>query len=155
MRFSSREDIDASVNRVFRMLADFETYERFAMRRGIEVCRVDPAAPEGVGLAWDVRYHLRGRDRDARLDLVECDPLDGLRVISTSEGVDATMQINLLALSRRRTRMAVSLKLVPTTFSARVFVQSLKVAKSSLSKRFKLKVAEYAKSTEDQLMRVR
>lgn len=154
MKFSSREDIDAPVDRVFAMLSEFETYERSAMRRGIEVRRVDPAAPEGIGLAWDVRYRLRGRDRDARLDLVECDPLDGLRVISKSEGIDATMQITLLALSRRRTRMAVSLNLAPTTLSARVFVQSLKLAKSNLRKRFKLKVAEYAKTIEDRSARI-
>ncbi len=154
MKFSSKEDIDAPIEQVFAALSEFETYERSAMRRGIEVQRVDPAGPVGIGLAWDVRFRLRGRDRDARLDLIACDPRTGLCVVSKTDGIDATMQIDLLALSRRRTRVAVSLNLAPTTLSARVFLQSLKLAKGSLSKRFKLKVAQYARGMEDRSGRI-
>lgn len=154
MKFSSKEDIDAPIEQVFAALSEFETYERSAMRRGIEVQRVDPSGPVGIGLAWDVRFRLRGRDRDARLDLIACDPRTGLCVVSKTDGIDATMQIDLLALSRRRTRVAVSLNLAPTTLSARVFLQSLKLAKGSLSKRFKLKVAQYARGMEDRSGRI-
>jgi hypothetical protein len=45
--------------------------------------------------------------------------------------------------------MAVVLNLAPKTLSARLLVQSLKLAKSNLSKRFKQKVADYARQMED------
>lgn len=154
MKFSSKEDIDTHIDQVFAMLTEFETYERSAMRRGIEVQRVNPSAPVGIRLAWDVRFRMRGKDRKARLDLVECDPLAGLCIVSRTEGIDATMQIDLLALSRRRTRMAVALNLAPRTLPARVFVQSLKLAKGNLNKRFKRKVSEYAKNMEDRSARM-
>ena len=59
------------------------------------------------------------------------------------------MTLDLVALSQQRTRMAIVLNLKPKTLSARLLIQSMKLAKANLTKRFKLKVAAYAKSLED------
>lgn len=153
MKFSSKEDIEAPIDRVFAALSQFESYERSAMRRGIAVQRVDPSAPVDVGLAWDVQFKMRGKQRDARLELVQFDHPVAMQVTSRTQGIDAVLQLDLLALSQTRTRMSVSLELTPTTLSARLFVQSLKLAKTNLTKRFKLKVADYAKDMEDRFAR--
>lgn len=149
MQFSTKEDIEAPIADVFAMLSDFDLFERSAIRRGIEVQRVaDPAAP-GVGLAWNTRFLLRGRQREMRLDLVEFDTPNGLQVAARSDGIDGLMTLDLVALSQKRTRMAIVLNLRPKTLSARLLIQSMKLAKANLTKRFKLKVAAYAKSLED------
>jgi hypothetical protein len=70
-------------------------------------------------------------------------------VMSSTSGIDGAGQIELVALSRDRTRISVEFELKPTNLSARLLVQSLKLAKVSLTKRYKLRVAEYAKSIED------
>ncbi|MDB0052653.1 hypothetical protein N9F04_02835 [Ascidiaceihabitans sp.] len=70
-------------------------------------------------------------------------------VLSSTSGIDGTGQIELLALSRNRTRVSVVFELKPTNLPAQLLVQSLKLAKNSLTKRYKLRVAEYAKSIED------
>lgn len=154
MQFSSKEDIDAPISEVFAMLSEFEAYERSAIRRGIEVRRVDPSAPIAIGLAWDTRFTLRGKPRDVRLTLVGFEPPNSMRIEADSQGLDGTMTLDLLALSPRRTRMAVVLNLAPKTLSARLLVQSLKLAKSNLTKRFKLKVADHAKNLEDRYGRM-
>jgi hypothetical protein len=77
-----------------------------------------------------------------------------MRFIAASQGLDGLFSLDLIALSQRRTRMAVALELAPRTLSARLFLQSLKLAKSNLTKRFKLRVADYAKSMEDRYSRM-
>ena len=146
MQFSTKEDIEAPSADVFALLSDFDLFERSAIRRGIEVQRVaEPAA----GLAWNTRFLLRGRQREMRLDLVEFDTPNGLQVSARSDGIDGLMTLDLVALSQQRTRMAIVLNLKPKTLSARLLIQSMKLAKANLTKRFKLKVAAYAKSLED------
>jgi hypothetical protein len=44
--------------------------------------------------------------------------------------------------------MGVVLNMKPKTMSGRLFLQSLKLAKASLNKRFKLKVADYVRVLE-------
>ena len=154
MQFSSNEDIEAPISSVFAMLSEFEAYERSAIRRGIEVRRVDETAPDSVGLTWDARFSLRGKPRDVRLKLADFEPPNNMRIEADSQGLDGLLTLELLALSSSRTRMSVVLNLAPKTLSARLLVQSLKLAKSNLTKRFKQKVADFAKNVEDRNSRM-
>ena len=153
MKFSTREDISAHIEQVYEALCDFEAFERQAMRRGIDVQRVDPLTQPGVGMRWRVKFSLRGRKREMDLELTRFEPPNELFLDARSGGIDAKFTIELLALSRSRTRMTVALDLTPLNLSARLLVQSLKLAKSSLTKRFKKRVADYAKGLEDRLQR--
>ncbi|MFV0513624.1 MAG: SRPBCC family protein [Jhaorihella sp.] len=154
MKFSSNEDIEAPIGQVFIMLSDFEAFERSAIRRGIEVRRNGETAQPVAGLSWDVTFMLRGKARRMHLVLSRYDSPNAMRYDATSPGLDSVMEIELLALSPRRTRMSVKLTLTPNTLSARLFVQSLKLAKAKLTRRFTLKVADYAKDMEDRHGRI-
>jgi hypothetical protein len=68
---------------------------------------------------------------------------------STSPGMLGQMSFELIALSRGRTRVKVELEVKPLNLSARLLVQSLKLAKKKLAQRYKLRIAEYAKGMED------
>lgn len=149
MQFSSKEDIEAPIDEVFDMLSEFEAYERSAIRRGIEVRRIDPAAAPRSGMEWVADFKLRGKPRQMTLHLAKYDPPNVMRFEADSQGLEGVLVLDLLPLSQRRTRMSVILYLAPKTLSARLFVQSLKLAKANLTKRFKLKVADYAKTMED------
>ena len=149
MQFASKEDIEAPIAEVFAMLSEFEAYERSALRRGIEVQRVNEDAPQAAGMAWDAAFTMRGKHRKLHVVLAEYNPPNAMRFESDSQGLDAILTVDLLALSPRRTRMAITLTLSPKNLSARLFVQSLKLAKNNLNKRFRHKVADYAKAVED------
>mmetsp|Transcript_27558 Transcript_27558/g.51069 ORF Transcript_27558/g.51069 Transcript_27558/m.51069 type:complete len:156 (-) Transcript_27558:1173-1640(-) len=153
MKFSSREDIDAPIDQVFAALCDFEGFERQAMRRGAEVQRLDAMAEPGVGMCWKVAFTMRGRKRNLNLEMVRFDVPNEMVFSAKSPGMDGVFSVELMALSRSRTRMSIALELAPLNLSARLLVQSLKLAKSTLSKRFKLRVAEYAKTLEERLQR--
>ncbi|TDE36255.1 SRPBCC family protein [Antarcticimicrobium sediminis] len=149
MQFSSKEDIDAPIEAVFAAISDFEMFERSVIRRGIEVERVDDTAAVAPGLAWNAAFDLRGKRRKLHLTLSRFESPEGVEFESESAGLTGLMSVDLVALSPRRTRMAITLNLAPKTLSARLFLQSLKLAKGNLTKRFKLKVADFAKSVED------
>ena len=92
------------------------------------------------------------RDLDLRLATYERPTT--IRFESDSNGLAGVMTLDLMALSPRRTRMSVSVELTPKTLAARLLVQSLKLAKSNMTKRFKLKVADYAKNMEERHSRL-
>ncbi|SDE11144.1 SRPBCC family protein [Ruegeria marina] len=155
MEFSSKEDIEAPVAEVFAILSEFESFERSAIRRGVEVQRVDQDAPVGAGMAWDTRFNLRGRPREMHVVLTQFEPPQLMRFEGHSKNIDSIVTIELLALSPRRTRLSLGVELGAKSLSARLFLQSLKLAKKNLTRRFKLRMAEFAKEMEDRCARAR
>lgn len=151
MKFSTREDVEVPIDQAFALICDFDAYERSAMRRGAEVRRVDDLSKPGVGMKWAASFKMRGKKRNLELELemTRFDQPTEICVLSSTSGINGTGQIELLALSRGRTRILVEFELKPTNLSARLLVQSLKLAKNSLTKRYKLRVAEFAKNIED------
>lgn len=153
MEFSAKEDIEAPIADVFGILSDFEGFERSAIRRGVDVLRRGDVSAPDRGLAWDTRFSFRGKERALRISLTGYEPVTAMTLTGEGSGLDGQMQIELLALSPRRTRMSVRFGIQPKTLSARLLVQSLKLAKTKLTRKFKLRVAEFAKSAEDRLGR--
>ena len=153
MQFSSKEDIEAPIDAVFREITDFQSFERSALRRGAEVQRTDNLAAPAVGMNWHARFMLRGRKREMDIDLVDYDPPNGIGLEARATAVLGRMRVDLVALSRGRTRLSVDLALEPRSISGRLMVQSLKLARANLSKRFRLRVADYAVDIEERFKR--
>lgn len=149
MKFSTNEDVDAPIDVVFEMLSDFESFERAAMRRGAEVQRVDSLRVPGVGMIWQAAFQLRGRKRELELEMVTYERPSEIVLESTSPGMIGEMRFDLMALSRSRTRVKVELEVKPLNLSARLLVQSLKLAKKNLTRKYRLRVAEFAKGMEE------
>jgi hypothetical protein len=153
MKFSTKADIQAPVEGVFEMLCDFENFERAAMRRGADVRRVDELDAVGVGMIWQAVFDLRGKRRDVRVELVGFERPSEMVIDSRSNGLDGAMRIDAVALTPTHTQIKVELEITPQNLSARLLVQSLKLAKASLNRKYKLRVADYAKSIEDRYRR--
>jgi len=149
MHLSGREDIEAPIARVFEEITDFKRFERSAMRRGAEVARTDTLSAPGVGMGWQARFRLRGRMRDLSLRLSAYDPPNGIAVTAEAATIEAVMRIDLVSLSRARTRLSVDLSVTPRNLAGRLLLQSMKLAKGNLGKRFRLRLADYAMDVED------
>ncbi len=144
MKFSSREDIDAPIDRVFEAVSDFDAFERRMLRRGVDITRDDASPIDEVGTCWKAKFTWRGRSYDVDAELVGLQPGEGYVIDSRSNGVECRGVVDLVALSKTRTRMFVSIDLKPTTISARLMLQSLRLVKGNLSRRFKGRVQEFA-----------
>ena len=144
MKFVTKEDIDCPIEHVFARAADFTGFERQALRRGADVRRTDRNEKHGLGSGWDVIFKFRGKDRHLRATISDWEPPNGYAVASTTSGIEGVVLVELVPLSRGRTRLSMSIELKPTTLGARIMVQSLKLARGTLQRRFELRVADYA-----------
>ncbi|MCW8842720.1 MAG: SRPBCC family protein [Rhodobacteraceae bacterium] len=148
MKFKSKEDLDAPIEKVFELLADFERHERSALRRGIEVSRVDSLKAPGVGARWDAQFRFRGKPRKAEIEVVKFEHPAEISVVAHMHGMDAQVEFLLVALSKTRTRLSVATTLTPQTLSARLLVQSFKLARGNITKRFDSRMASWARDIE-------
>ncbi len=153
MKFVGKDDIEAPIDYVFSQISDFDGFQRSAIRRGAEITRTDQLDAPAVGMSWDTAFDLRGRRRELSVTLVEFDCPNGMRFDAASAGLNVTCSIDLVALSRNRTRMKLDIELKPQNLSARLLVQSLKLAKANLTKRLNLRVADYASMVEERARR--
>lgn len=149
MEFIARQDIEAPIAWVFQQAADFSAFERQAMRRGADVRRLDSLPRPGSGSAWDVQFRFRGKDRQLRAEVGAYDPPNGYAVAATSPNLEGRLVMELVALSRSRTRLTVRLDVAAKTLPARLLLQSLRLAKAPLNTRFDTRVASFAKEIQD------
>lgn len=136
MKFATREDIEAPIDHVWGAVTDIEGFEKQAMRRGADLVRVDTLPRPGVGAEWDLKFQFRGKMREIESRLVEFEKPHALRLDSKTGGLEGDLRVELVALSPRKTRLAISLQLKPSNLSGRLLVQSLKFARGNLQKRF-------------------
>ena len=144
MKFSSREDIDAPIETVYGVVVDFDGFERQMLRRGIDVTREDSMPTDVPGARWDAGFEWRGRKQKLQAELIAIEPNEGYAIESRTGGIICMGVVDLVPLSKTRTRLFVSLDLKPTTLSSRLFIQSLRLAKGSLNRRFKTRVSDFA-----------
>lgn len=149
MKLATREDIEAPIEAVFEKLSDFDGFERAALRRGADVVRTDSLGVPGPGMAWSAGFDFRGRDRKADITLNEFDPSNSMAFLVHSSGLDIDLVVELVAMSRVRTRMNVTVDATPNTIPARLMLQSLKLARGNVVKRFRRRVGEFAADIEE------
>ncbi len=149
MKFTAREDIEATMEQVFADISDFDGHERSALRRGIEVSSYSVDHNGAACPAWDVGFRYRGKPRVAKVILATCDAPNLMNATFNVGGLDGTAVVELMALSRTRTRMSIVVEVAPKTLSAKLLVQSMKLAKTGLTQRFKQRVGKMAQEIED------
>ncbi|QFT64521.1 Polyketide cyclase / dehydrase and lipid transport [Roseivivax halotolerans] len=153
MQFSHKEDIEAPLDEVFAALSDFDTIERSILRRGVEVARTDRLAGPCAGMTWRATFSFRGKSRDAEVVLSRFEPPTLMVFDSVSGGLETRTIVECVALSRSRTRVGIDTTLTAKTLSARLILQSMKLAKGRIDRKFKDRVASAATELERRLKR--
>ena len=143
MKFVAKEDVALPQQVLFDLMADFQMFERVAIRRGVEITRSGSMASSD-GLKWDCTFEFRGRDRMACVHLDEFSAPEKMAFLITKPALDNRVEITVSALSKKQSRFQVSTVLEPKTLTARLLIQSMKLARSKYNKRFQKRVAEVA-----------
>ncbi len=149
VKLVATEEIEVPIERAFAMLTDFATWERLARDRGATVERTDKRLEPGRGMAWKIGFDLRGRHREATSTLTRYEVPTGIGFTGGASGFIMDITLDLVAQSETRTRLGVHLQVRAKTIAARLILQSLKLARSALARRFAARLQHLARSIEN------
>ncbi|MDP5307225.1 SRPBCC family protein [Paracoccus spongiarum] len=140
MKFSTRFDVDSTADDLFAAISDFNRLERVLRRRGTSVSRV---APDAGPVGWLIGFDWRGRPRKLRLEVTRSDPPEHLTMAGTSEALDVAIEASVVALSPSRSRLIFETTLRPRNMRARLMLQTAKLAKPQLDRKYDRRIAEF------------
>lgn len=152
MKFVATEDIAAPASAVIAAVTDFDRWEAMSARRADALAR-RPAGPVREGTVWDGRARLRGRMRGVsmrvdRLAMAEGGGPSVLRLSGGTEGMRVETEAVVEPLGSELTRLVVTSELKAKSLGARLLMQSLKLARGQMAKRYKQGVADFASGME-------
>ena len=150
MKLTTRQDIEAPLDFVYTRLTDFDHFERMAMRRGAEVERTDRLKKPDIGMAWRLKFAFRGKARTMAVRWADAEPGSHLAWAFEGAALEGTVGIELVSLSARRTRMSLSTDVRPKTLAARLVLQSMRLAKGRVQRKFDVTAGQLANMIEEQ-----
>ncbi|RID92832.1 SRPBCC family protein [Gemmobacter lutimaris] len=149
MKLTTREDIEAPLDFVYGAFADTGHWERSAMRRGADVVRSDRIQGFAPGMVWNVSFVYRSRPRRAAVKLVSVDEPNNLGFQIIASSFDAHVTLDFVELSSRRTRVTITSEVKPRTLAARVFVQSMKLARNKVERKYEARIGLICNDIEE------
>ncbi len=141
MKFSTRIDKEATAERMFDALADFDRIERILMRRGVSVNRVDNIS--AGARAWDLAFDWRGQRRELRLVLVQFDRPERLALTGQSTPFDLRIDLSVVSLALQRSRLIFEIEVKPRNMRARLALQTAKLGKAQIDRKIAKKVEDF------------
>lgn len=141
MKFTTRKDTNIAADKLFDAVNDFDRLERIIKRRKAQVTRIPPES--GEIHAWNVAFDWRGRRRELRFAVTDQAPHETLSLHGNIESFDLEMQITFVALTRSRSRVISEVNARPRSMKARLILQSAKLTKGKLDKRYAQNIATF------------
>jgi hypothetical protein len=145
MKFSTRIDADLAAEALFEAIGDFDALERMLIGRGATVSRIDPSKEPGMTMGWNVGFDWRGRPRDMRLAVTRFDRPEQMTMVGRSNALDLSINATVVALSRVKSRLIFEAELKPRNMKARLMLQTAKLGKGQLDRRFQRRVEEFVR----------
>ena len=136
MKLTAKTDLEVPASFIFATLIDNAAWEREAIRSGAGIERPSGTPDRGVGAAWRIRGHFRGKPRNVLLRIEELTQDQRLLLSIDSPSIEGMSAIEVLALSARRSRLRVDLEVKPKTLAARLFINTMRLAKGRVQARF-------------------
>lgn len=142
MKLTAKTDLEVPAAAVFATLIDHPAWEREAIRNGVEVERPADSPAMGVGAEWRIRGHFRGKARKVQVRIDDMTPDQRLVLGIDSPSVEGTTRLEILVLSPRRSRLRVDLEVKPKTLAARLFINTMRLAKGRVQARFENRLGQ-------------
>lgn len=148
MKFNVKQDVEAPNAFVFAYLTDFDLWERSAMRRGAQVERTDHLALASVGMSWAASFPYRGKTRNLTASVLQLSALTNLKIGMQSRAIEGNLNVDLVEMSAKRTRIHVIFEVTPRNLTARLFIQSLRLARAKVDRKYAVRIAQVVSDIE-------
>lgn len=136
MKLTAKTDLEVPASAVFAILSDHSSWEREAIRNGVDVERPSGTPVTGVGAEWRIRGHFRGKPRKVQVKIEEMTQDQRLALGLDSPSMEGATRMEIMVLSPRRSRVRVDLEVKPKTLAARLFINTMRLAKGRVQARF-------------------
>ncbi len=148
MKFKVSEDIDAPIAMVWAHMTDFSGFETEARGRGVELSRVGNWVTAAEGCEWRGTVTVRGKARSINSKITRLLPEDVAVIESRVGGMDCLYEMGFVALSQDVTRASIVLNLSADTLTARLLLQTLKLARGRVLQRLQGMLARQGNAAE-------
>ncbi|MBL4628816.1 MAG: hypothetical protein JKY00_12430 [Roseicyclus sp.] len=153
MKFKVSEDVDAPADITWARFTDFSGIEAEARGRGAELARVGNWAEPAIGCSWRGSTKIRGRVRPVASEISALSGPDRCEIITTVGGMEAIYEMTFLSLRPDMTRVQVVLDMSANTLTARLALQTLKLARGRVMQRLQGLLARQGNLAEDDYRR--
>ena len=148
MKFKVSEDVDAPQAMVWARFTDFSGFEEDARGRGATVTRVGNWTATAEGVEWRGEVTIRGKNRTISAKVTRLSPDDLCVIESRIGGMDCYYEMSFIPLSTEVTRVALVLNLSADTLTARLLLQTLKLARGRVLQRLQGMIARQGNAVE-------
>lgn len=151
MKLTAKTDIEAPASFVYAALIDHALWEREMTRRGAEIDRPADMPLSGVGAGWNLRIPFRGKVRKLLVRIDEMTPDVRLVLGIDGQAIEGNSILELLPMSPRRTRLRLALEVRPKNLAARLFLNTLRLAKGRVQVRLEKRLEQMGHKIQDRL----
>jgi hypothetical protein len=148
MKFKVSEDVDAPQGMVWAAFTDFSSFESDARGRGATLTRVGNWASTAEGVEWRGEVTIRGKARAITSKVTRLVPQELCVVESRIGGMDSHYEMSFIPLSQEVTRVAIMLDLSANTLTARLLLQTMKLARGKVLQRLQGMLARQGNAVE-------
>lgn len=142
MKLTAKTDIEAPASFVYANLIDHAAWEREMARRGAEIERPADMPLAGIGAGWRIRVPFRGKVRKFLVRIEDMSPDARLVFGIDGQAIEGNSVLELLPMSPRRTRLRMALDVKPKTLAARLFLNTLRLAKGKVQARLEKRLEQ-------------
>jgi hypothetical protein len=153
MKLTAKTDLDAPIGFVFECLSDHPTWEREAAERGIDVERPADMPMSGLGAGWLIRLPFRGKVVKILLRMTSMARDQDLGFDYQSNSIEGDLDLSVMSLSPRRTRLHLTIDIRPRTLAARLFLNTLRLGRGRVQSRLDMRVQQMGMQIQNRYAR--
>lgn len=130
MKFHVTEDVSAPIEAAWTGFTDFAALEAQLAEKGAQLHRLGGWREAHPGAGWHGTVHVRGTSYPVEAHVARIAPREACAIESRIGGMECSYLSTFRALSPEDTRVDITLDLRARTLSARLILQSLKLART-------------------------